>query len=498
MPPARLEEGLALHRRGRLAEAADVYRSLIRKSPRHADALHLLGCVELAERRTGAALDLMRRAVAIAPDVPLYRENLAEAHHRAGDREAARAECRRALELDPDRPRAWNRLGVLALEETDYEAAVAHYGEALRRAPADVEALVNLAGAHIRMGQFAPALDACARALTATPGHPPALINLGLILRGLGRGAEAEEAFRAAGPHPMARFNLGYEALRAGRLAEGLSLLEERRRLRPVGQGLAEPEWDGSPRPDARLLLVTEQGLGDTLLMARFVPGLLDRFRSVSVVAPRPLVRLLAAIDSRLRVAESREHLEWDLWCPSMSLPLRLGVREENDLAAGTAWFPREPRSARTGPPGPLRAGLNWAGNPRFAFDRVRSTTLDVVRPLLALPGIEWVSLHKGHREAEARAAGLPAPLVEAGDFLDTARVLSTLDVVVSTETAVPNLSAAMGLPTLVLAAVDHDWRWHGWFPDVVVCAQEAPGDWSGAVARAAAELARRRDARRP
>jgi ADP-heptose:LPS heptosyltransferase len=113
------------------------------------------------------------------------------------------------------------------------------------------------------------------------------------------------------------------------------------------------------------------------------------------------------------------------------------------------------------------------------------------VSPLLEIPGVEWVSLHKGHREEEAEAFGLPQPLRSARDFYDTAVVLAGLDMVVSTETAIPNLSAALGVPTCVLTAVDYDWRWRSWFKNVTICNQEVPGNWEGAVAKASAFVRR-------
>jgi len=148
---------------------------------------------------------------------------------------------------------------------------------------------------------------------------------------------------------------------------------------------------------------------------------------------------------------------------------------------------PGPPPAARARP----RVGINWAGNPAFAYDAVRSTALGTFAPLLAVGGVEWVSLHRGPREHEAGERALAQPLREARDFLDTAAVLRDLDLVLSTETAIPNLSAAMGVPTGVLCVKDVDWRWTGWYRGVTVCDQDTPGDWAGAIAKAAAALAR-------
>ena len=134
----------------------------------------------------------------------------------------------------------------------------------------------------------------------------------------------------------------------------------------------------------------------------------------------------------------------YDLWCLTMSLPHLLGIDGINRVPTEPWLAPEAPGTSRTR----FRAGINWAGNPSFQYDRIRSTSLDTVSDLLAIEGVEWVSLHRGARESEAEAHGLPQPLAGASDFLDTAAVVAGLDLVVSTETAIPNLSAAMGVPT--------------------------------------------------
>lgn len=476
-----LERALAHHRKGEFREAEAIYRRRLREHPQDPDTLHLLGCVVLQQRRTEEALRLLKEAVAMAPAVPEYHENLAEAYHRSHRPELAEAECRLALRLDPQRPGAVNRLGVLAMERGAYDEARELLSLALRLRPAYAEALVNLAAVFCRQGEFDLAVDACDLALRVEPGNLLAWNNRGLAEKGRGRLDTAREAFRKAGKLPRARFNLGYLHLQEGDLFRGLPLLEERKALLGLGRDLDLREWDGK-NGGRHLLVVHEQGMGDTLLMARFLPMLRDRFARVTVLVQPPLVRLLAHALPGIDFRAERGDADADRWCATMSLPWLLGVKEEGAI-------PLEPWIRVPGPDrrtGRFRAGINWAGNPAFRFDRIRSTHLDVLAPLLELPGVDWVSLHKGHLEEEAARRGLPEPLRGAADFQDTAEVVAGLDLVVSTETAVPNLSAAMGVPTILLAAVDHDWRWRTWYANVTVAAQSSPGDWGSAVTKAA------------
>lgn len=473
---------------GDLARAETDLRRVLATSPGHAEALLLLG-VTLTRRGAAAeAARVLTQAVARAPHDPMPREHLVEALRRSGALVEAEAQCHAVLERDPGRATTLNLLGLVRLDAGDAAGAAEIFADAIRSNPRFADAMINLGVALNRTGRYEQAIAILERVLRTSPSHPLALTNLGMALKGLRRLDAAANAFERAAGFAPARFNLGFVHLLRNDLARGLPLLEARKELLGIGAGLPAPEWEGESSPDEALLVIPEQGLGDTLMMCRFLPELAARFRRVTAVVAPPLVRLIARAFPNLDVRSEVGDAEYDVWCSTMSLPFRLGIDAVERI-------PRRPwlsgtmlglgdRAADHGN-GPPRIGINWAGNPAYAYDAIRSTTLDTLRPLLEVPGVEWVSLHKGAREPEAEAAGLAQPLREARDFLDTAEVVAGLDLVISTETAIPNLSAAMGVPTCVLASTDPDWRWGAWYAGVTLCAQETTGDWSAAVARA-------------
>ncbi len=134
-----------------------------------------------------------------------------------------------------------------------------------------------------------------------------------------------------------------------------------------------------------------------------------------------PITRLMAASFPGLEIVTALDGVEYDAWCGHMSLPLRLGIREVGDI-------PLEPWLGNFGPRSPRerpRVGINWAGNPSFTYDFIRSAHLEELSLLLQVGEVEWCSLHRGHLEHEVRAYGLAQPLAEAADFLDTARVIA-------------------------------------------------------------------------
>ena len=403
----------------------------------------------------------------------------------ANDLAGAEKELREILRQDAEEPVAHNLMGLVHLGRHQHAEAMAAFSTAIRLRSPYPEALINLSVACNRTGEHELALRACELALEAEPGNPLALVNQGMAWKGLRLLDEARRSFELAGDHPMARFNLGHTLLLENDLERGLPLCEYRRPLLRVGAGLSGTPWLGDDRPGETLLVVPEQGLGDFILMSRFFSTLADRFARVVVHSPSPLARLMAALDPRLEVVTSLEGASWDVWAPIMSLPLLLGVRGLEDVPT-EPWIHVSASGAQGDRP---RIGINWAGNPSYAYDAVRSTSLDSFAPLLEVPGIEWVSLHRGAREAEAEAYGLEQPLREAKDFADTAGVIAGLDLVISTETAIPNLSAAMGIPTCVMSVQDVDWRWEAWYRGVTVCAQLEPGNWFGPLSDAAGVL---------
>jgi tetratricopeptide (TPR) repeat protein len=486
-----LAKGVRLHRAGELKKARAVYGAILRHNPHNSDAHHLLGLVDLAENRTEAAIGHIKKAIETTPFVAAYHAHLAEAYQKIGDHRNAESECHLALRMDPKLTKAHNLLGLIRMNARDLEGAVESFSAAIGSTPAgepSLEGMLNLSAVLNRLGQHDLAARYAGLVLSLDPDNPLAWTNLGMARRAMGQREQAKEAFCRAGDSPMARFNLGYSLLLENDLAHGLPLCEERKRIQRTGRNLTIPEWDGSPMPNARIVVIPEQGLGDTILMSRFFSVLRERFAGVTALVKPPLVRLIRTCDPGLDVVTDQQDVLADVWCATMSLPVLLGIDSVEKIPT-EPWLhvPGAGRSGRGA--GKPRVGINWAGNPLFAYDAMRSAHLEDLSLLLDVKDVEWCSIHKGHLEHEADARGLPQPLKDARDFFDTAVVLCACDLVISTETAVPNLSCALGIPTCVLTGPDPDWRWGAWFPTATVCAQDAPGNWYASIARALEEI---------
>jgi hypothetical protein len=256
------------------------------------------------------------------------------------------------------------------------------------------------------------------------------------------------------------------------------------------------------------ILLYAEQGVGDCLQFARYAPLVARRGARVLLAVHRELKALLSNLADAV-FAEGEPLPPFDLRCPLLSLPLAFGTTlatiPDNvpyvhaDAEQVARW------QTRLGPSGSLRVGLAWSGNPAHKNDYRRSLAFDCLAPVLALPDVQFVSLQKKVRPADAerlRRSPLIDLAAELNDFADTAAVVASLDLVIAVDTAVAHLAGAMGKPTWVLLPFSPDWRWlldrdnSPWYPTARLFRQPRIGDWASVIARVAEELWRRADLR--
>ena len=263
------------------------------------------------------------------------------------------------------------------------------------------------------------------------------------------------------------------------------------------------PPWRGQGSPEA-VLVMGEQGLGDTIQFARYLPLLVARGMRVHAVLDARLHALLAPVTGGVDLRTSGAPGSVPgvrAWLPLMDLPRALGLSPQHYqgrvpyLAADRQR--RAKMRARIGEGG-LRIGIVWQGNPAAPVDANRSVPLAAFAPLAAIPGVRLFSLQKGPGEEQDARFPLDrlGPELDGGAdwFLDTAAAIEALDLVVAVDTAVLHLAGALGRPVLMLMHGRHaDWRWlHAqdvpvWYPSVRLVRCPAGGaDWRGAVARAA------------
>jgi hypothetical protein len=351
-------------------------------------------------------------------------------------------------------------------------------------------------------------------ALTLAPGTPLLLLNLAKVFMDQGDFVAATAMFMdvlAREPqNPEAHLAIGQMLLGHGEMQPGWLEYEWRNRLeqaRGMIPDMIRPEWNGMRLPHATIMLIGDQGFGDTLQFARFIPAVAARCKNVTLACGGELEALLARIPGI-----SRTFTKWQdapphvAWCRLSSLG---GL-----LNAAPGAIPTDPYiapdpvlvaewSARLSAQLPRRrprVGLFWAGRPTHPNDRRRSLRLEQLAALTDQQEIDFVSIQKVVPDADrARLDSLPNLLdlsASLTDFSATAAVIANLDLLVTVDSAVGHLAGAMGRRVTVLSPSPADWRWglegeeSWWYPSMRLLRQATPGDWAPVIREAAGQVA--------
>jgi hypothetical protein len=447
--------------------------------------------------------------------------------------------------------------------QSDEPALAAAVYEQLRYArPADARLLCNLSYLYERTGDFTAAEDRARLAVRLAPQLAEGWNNLGLALREQHRLDEAHAAFdRAVMEQPdfaLAKFNRATTALLAGNYRLGWPDYEQRERLvECTGPRPALPRWQGERLAGRPLVVSSEQGAGDALQFARFLPEIQTLADGpLWLLVPQALQRLMQTTAGVQRVITDVAECPNDgAAIPLGSLPgvLNLDLAQlpwrteylaapkpdisecrasrstECDAASallvGQAVPDRTLHSVlkhsvrhsltyedapdREEMPGftGQRIGLVWQGNPQQGRDHVRSCALRELRALASVPNVEWSSLQLGDVGRRQLADVPDWPIVDLApqlhDFADTAAVIAQLDLVITVDTAVAHLCGALNRPAWVLLGHTPDWRWGltgetcPWYLSLRLFRQTYRGDWAGVVQRVVRALRCAEPARR-
>jgi tetratricopeptide (TPR) repeat protein len=528
--------------RGQLAEAVAGMEKCVSLEPGF--ALHWRNLCELRRRAGmgGSAVAAGRRAVDLAPADPEAFHNLSLALGDSGQTAEAVACVRRLLEIAPQHGRGWNNLGHWLTKQGRWAEARDAFARASSLEPGNAEARANLARAeevlaksdgtatfaqtmatalrHWREGRFEEALAGAREAIALEPRNVEALGLCATCLSDLGRAAEALEAAERAlevdPTNPSILMTLAFAQIDLGHWKEGWKNYE----LRFLGahevktgqqtfRKIPLPQWTGQGGTEQQsILVVHEQGFGDFLQFCRFLILLKQRFARVDLLAPPEMARLVEAsfgADVAVISIYPADYAVWDWHSMMMSLPYAFGTELDTLPAPPSYLSVYEPARRYWGrrlqqlAGAKLKVGLSWTGRPSHRFNAQRSMPFEALGPILGVEGVAFVCLQR--REDVAKAPVIPAGVTfldlmgEMTDFSTTAALIDNLDLVISVDSVIVHLAAALGRPVFMMNRANSEWRWMGpredspWYPSMRIFRQPELGDWREPVERAAEAL---------
>jgi len=420
----------------------------------------------------------------------------------------ARHRLERLIRTNPQSGFLFNLLGLLHQQQSELSAAQQAYRRAIYFEPRNAQYYNNLGTAMHESDQFVDAEHILRQALQIDPTCAMAWYNLGNVVKDCRRLDEAEHCYRRAialrHDYPDARLNLGCILIQQDRWAEGWQQYEWRWRVPDLMPplGITLPRWTGESLAGKHLVVVAEQGFGDTLQFVRYLSRVVTQARRVSLLCPPTLAGLMSRMHPEIDVLIDPFWLTGgDCYAPLMSLPGLLNERFESMPPAPYITVEEEHIAyfrERLGPRrGRLRIGLIWGGNPQQMDDVHRSVPLERLGALFALKGVRWIGLQKGaHRDELREHIPIEDWSDELNDFDDTAACMSALDGVVSVCSSPLHLAGALGVRTIGLLHWAGDWRWRNddqttpWYPSIRLVRQPEFDAWEAAAEAAAAEIA--------
>ena len=485
------------------------YDSALKIKPDHVAALRNKGNVLQDKGDAGAAIASYKSAIEIEPKHALTHYQMGVALQDLGDLKAAVDCYKQALRIKPDDAAAYNNMGNAQKDTGDTAAAIDSYKQAIKIKPDYVQAYNNMGNALYEKGDTAAAIDSLKKALKINPNYAEIYSNMGHFLAEIGQPSAAIDSFKQAlkikPDYAEAYTNRAHAFLKSGDFALGWQDYEwrwKKSKLDSAPLTTDRPVWQ--PQTAGRVLLWSEQGVGDMIMFASIIPELYECSEQVIVQTDARLIPLfrrafprdIVYYDHTEIIAENR----YDSHIPMGSLPRYFRPDLASFQKASGAYLkPDAARAARLrqnllGATGQSLCGISWRGGKEATSKARRSIALNQLAQALAAQNVTLVNLQYGAVDDELQALkrdfGISVVDVsEIDKFYDLdglAALISACDHIVSIDNVTVHLAGALGQATRVLLPFACDWRWmvdrsdSPWYPKMTLYRQKIQGDWAG------------------
>ena len=421
----------------------------------------------------------------------------------------------KSLELNPEQPEAHYNIANALQEKGELKASIIHYNDALRLRPNYLEAYTNLGNAHKESGNLDDAIKSYKKALKIDPNIPDIHINTGNVLKMKNQLNDATTAYNNAlelePNNPEAHWNCALIMLLRGNYLDGLEKYEWRSKIKnnsakPHALPLCTRLNDNDELKNiSQLVLVTEQGLGDTLQFMRYAIALKNLGISVAMCAQPKLHNLIktCGITPSPLTPEQTNRISEGKWMPLLSTLRYLKVTPDNPIITKpyiktTDELNEKWANILSAEKQPI-IGINWQGNPKIEKTGLhgRSLQLEAFTSIISRIDMTLVALQKGFGSEQLETCTFKNRFVSCQqlvnmtwDFLDTAAIIANCDLVITSDTAVAHLAGGMGKITWLLLHQVPDWRWglEGdttfWYPSMRLFRQRERGNWDEVLER--------------
>ena len=507
---AHANKANALKSLKRYDEAIESYKTAISLKPNEADNYFSLGSVHRLLKQNNQAVTVLQQGLAINPYDVLAQIICADALQELGQFEDAARWYSSASGLDSTNMDIFLGRGVAYLSLKNFEAAREDFEHVVKSNPRSYKGYLNLGVALQKLGRFEEALHANQLAIDLNSTSLDAYCNRGLLLVEMRRLDEAAYFYDKAielGPESNeASWNKSLLKLLVGEFAEGWALYESRWNtiLKDYKRSYSQPLWLGKQSIAGKTLFIyPEQGFGDFIQFCRYVTLAEAAGAKVILEVPKALTTLISGLNGNFKIVQAGSKLpDFDFYCPIMSLPFAFKTALESIPTSDAYLYVDKNRlkawQERLGEKTKARVGLVWSGAAGHANDHLRSLPLEMLKPLFSQP-IEFHVLQKEIKKSDSDAL-LAYPQVKTHqdtltDFSETAALIESMDLVITVDTSVAHLAAAMGKQCWILLAYSPDFRWmlnrtdSPWYPTVTLFRQSDFNEWVNVISQLSTRL---------
>lgn len=475
--------------------------------------------VALREKHYEKALYTCRKALRLSPKSYLGYLTIGGVYFEMGRYADSVSAYRRAGKVRPDDPRLFDLLCRAVIKNDGFEAGAEQAILGLKKFPYDKDLLIIGTAALCACGRGQEAYEYAYAAYSAHREDTSYTNLLARVCNDMGDYERSKEYFKLCieenGTDASAKYSLAMVLLAEKCWREGWPLYESR--LKEFGGDVGEPyiipKWNGEVGENVQILVVREQGLGDEIQFGRFLPLLRKQVGKVAFVAHTKLCELPGSLYEDIDVTTGSftgQHENGKTWYQThlMSLPGLLGL-EEDEFATNVPYLHADPIRASAWRDkignGGFKIGVCWHGNDKAHFVDSRHVPLQAFAPLATVEGVSLISLQKFDGTEQLTTVSFADKIIDLGEafdagdqaFLDTAAVIETLDLVISSDTSVAHLAGAMGKAVWLVLPKQAEWRWQRdrddspWYPTMRLFRQKEYGQWDDVMAHVAEVLMR-------
>jgi tetratricopeptide (TPR) repeat protein len=508
-----VDMAIAFHKNGMLEEASLIYEKILIKDPGHNDAMNLLGLIALQKKEYPHAIALINKAISASPqnNVPEFHANLGYALHQEGLLDESIASFDLAISLSPNVALYYAKRGLAQLEKRYFDAAINSFDQAIKLNSQDSKIFYYRGLAQLEKKYFDAAINSFDQAIDLSSDFAEAFNNRGLAQVEKKNFDAAINSFDSAiklrSDYSEALWNKSLILLKLGNFEEGWPLYESRLigspSFPPVRQELQNNFINVGGLANKSVLLISEQGVGDTILFYRYVKKIFNLNARVTVAVQKSLIDLLLASKPVWNIVSIEGVFPGcDYKSSLLSLPFILQEKCVDTNADNPYIFSDQNKvsewRSRIGPKRKPLIGLVWSGNTLFKENAKRSIPL--LQMISFLPSnLQYISLQKELSDFDLKVLERNAFISNYAsyliDFNETAALIDCLDLVITVDTSIAHLAGAMGKRAWLLLSDNPDWRWFmdtessPWYPTIKIFRQDQLGDWSSVLKRVELEL---------